>query len=168
MQYVESNVHGSLSVFEAARHALVPPVIIYASSSSVYGSNTQVPFSEEDAVDQPSSLYGATKRSVELTAVVYHRLFSLSMTGLRFFTVYGPYGRPDMACFQFARAIAKKEPIQIFMSEDGTELGRDFTYIDDIVQGIIGAMDTTPPSTKETSSNRLFNLGLLSLLTHFE
>eukprot|EP00210_Caulerpa_lentillifera_P008686 g8285.t1 len=159
MEYIESNIHGTVSLFEAARLAKSPPEIIYASSSSVYGSNEKVPFSEDDVVDHPTSLYGSTKRSVELMAVVYHRLFDLSMTGLRFFTVYGPWGRPDMACFQFAKAIVKQEPITVFRSASDEELGRDFTYIDDIVIGIIGAMNSSTASLAGIATNRIFNLG---------
>lgn len=159
IQYIKSNVQGSVTLFEAARHSNPSPVIVYASSSSVYGSNTESPFSEEHSVDHPTSLYGVTKRSVELTAGVYTRLFDLSMTGLRLFTVYGPYGRPDMACFQFAKSILMNQTIQIFTTSDGKELARDFTYVDDIVRGIMGALDTAPPSVKPLAMHRIFNLG---------
>lgn len=159
MAYIESNIHGTVSLFEAARSAKAPPEIIYASSSSVYGSNEKSPFSEDDVVDNPTSLYGSTKRSVELIAVVYHRLFNLSLTGLRLFTVYGPWGRPDMACFQFAKAIVQQTPITVFRSASGEELGRDFTFVDDIVSGIIGAMRTSTRSLPDAASNRIFNLG---------
>lgn len=159
MAYIESNIHGTVSLFEATRSAKSPPEIIYASSSSVYGSNERSPFSEDDVVDHPTSLYGSTKRSVELIAVVYHRLFNLSLTGLRLFTVYGPWGRPDMACFQFAKAVVQQTPITVFRSANGEELGRDFTFVDDIVAGIIGAMRTSTRSLPDVASNRIFNLG---------
>lgn len=114
MQYVNYNVAGSVSVFEAVKRSAPRPVVIYASSSSVYGRNTKVPFSELDRVDSPASLYAATKRAVELVAEVYHGLEGISTTGLRFFTVYGPWGRPDMAYMSFARAMVEGAPVRIF------------------------------------------------------
>jgi UDP-glucuronate 4-epimerase len=146
--YVHSNLSGFVSLLEALRK--VPGVpLVYASSSSVYGLNEKVPFSEEDPVDRPSSFYGATKRSNELIAHSYHHLYGLHCTGLRFFTVYGPWGRPDMAYFSFARAILRDEPITLF---DGGVLQRDFTYIDDIVAGTVSALDRVHGCT-------LYNLG---------
>ncbi|GMH37334.1 hypothetical protein BSKO_05207 [Bryopsis sp. KO-2023] len=159
MTYIDRNIKGSVSLFEVASWAKPSPQIIYASSSSVYGGNKKVPFSEEDRVDDPVSLYAATKRSVELTANVYHKLHHLSVTGLRFFTVYGPWGRPDMAYFAFTRKIMKGQPVTIFMDKTGGELARDFTYIDDIVSGIVGAVNSSQPSQEGVAENRLFNLG---------
>src|SRR5213078_5185892 len=115
--------------------------IVYASSSSVYGANTKQPFSVDDRVDHPVSLYGATKRSCELMAESYSRLYRLPATGLRFFTVYGPWGRPDMAAFLFTRAILEGRPIDVF---NHGKMRRDFTYIDDIVEGVIRVLDTLP------------------------
>jgi UDP-glucuronate 4-epimerase len=146
--YVHSNLSGFVEMLEALRQK--PSVtLIYASSSSVYGLNTKVPFSESDPVNCPASFYGATKRSNELIAHSYHHTYGLKCTGLRFFTVYGPWGRPDMAYFSFARAILENKPITLF--ERG-ELKRDFTYIDDIVSGIISAIDLGAPC-------EIFNLG---------
>lgn len=159
MAYINSNVDGTVSVFEVARKMQTPPEIVYASSSSVYGSNTKVPFSEDDPVDSPVSIYAATKRSVELLAKVYHRMYGLSLTGLRLFTVYGPWGRPDMAVYAFARKMVDGKPLKIFVRPDGGELARDFTYIDDIVSGVLGALYSSTPSTPEQAKNRIFNLG---------
>jgi len=136
------------------------PKLVYASSSSVYGLNDRVPFREDDPVDRPASLYAATKRSDELIAHAYSHIYGLSATGLRFFTVYGPYGRPDMAYFDFTRQISRGDPIQVFQYPDGKEMGRDFTYIDDIVDGIVGALRSAPESAGAgAGSFRLFNLG---------
>ncbi len=139
--YVQSNVMGHLVVLEAAR--LLPRLrhVVYASSSSVYGANRTLPFSETDRVDTPLSVYAATKRAAELTSYAYAHLHRLPQTGLRFFTVYGPWGRPDMAYFSFARAIIAGEPITVY---DGGRLKRDFTYIDDIVAGVVGCLDRPP------------------------
>jgi UDP-glucuronate 4-epimerase len=146
--YVHSNLEGFVHVLEACR--LHPTVrLIYASSSSVYGLNDKVPFAEDDPVDRPANLYGATKRSNELMAYAYHQLFGFSAIGLRFFTVYGPWGRPDMAYFLFARAILEERPIVLY--GEG-KMRRDFTYIDDIVRGTMAAMEC--PSACD-----LFNLG---------
>ena len=133
--YVQSNVMGHLVMLEAAR--LLPRLrhLVYASSSSVYGANTRLPFSEADRVDTPVSIYAATKRADELMSHAYAHLHGLPQTGLRFFTVYGPWGRPDMAYYSFARAIVAGEPITLY---DGGTLRRDFTYIDDIVAGVVG------------------------------
>jgi len=140
--YVDSNVVGFLNVLEACRdHAT--PHLTYASTSSVYGGNRQKPFSEQHGVDHPLQLYAATKRANELMAHAYGHLFRLPTTGLRFFTVYGPWGRPDMALFQFTRAILAGEPIRVFNYGNQT---RDFTYIDDIVEGVIRASDSTAQS----------------------
>jgi UDP-glucuronate 4-epimerase len=131
--YIESNVVGFLNVLEGCRAAKTQH-LVYASSSSVYGANQKLPFSIDDRVDQPVSLYAATKRSNELMAFTYSHLFSLPTTGLRFFTVYGPWGRPDMALFKFADAISAGHPIDIY---NGGKMRRDFTYIDDIVEGVL-------------------------------
>jgi UDP-glucuronate 4-epimerase len=139
--YVQSNVMGHLVIQEAARRLKDLRHLVYASSSSVYGANRKLPFAETDPVDTPVSLYAATKRADELMAHVYGHLFQLPQTGLRFFTVYGPWGRPDMAYYSFARAIVAGEPITVY--GDGL-LKRDFTYIDDIVAGVVGCLDQPP------------------------
>src|SRR3954471_14253923 len=150
--YIEANVMGTLVMLEAARRIRGLRGLVYASSSSVYGANTKQPFSVDDPVDHPVSLYGATKRSCELIAESYSRLYGLPLTGLRFFTVYGPWGRPDMAAYLFTRAILAGEPIQVF--NEG-RMARDFTYIDDIVAGI-GAASDRPAAIGE---HRIYNLG---------
>ena len=139
--YVQANVMGHLVVLEAAR--LLPRLrhVVYASSSSVYGANRDLPFSEADRVDTPLSIYAATKRADELMSHAYAHLHGLPQTGLRFFTVYGPWGRPDMAYYSFARAIVAGEPITLY---EGGTLRRDFTYIDDIVAGVVGCLDRPP------------------------
>jgi UDP-glucuronate 4-epimerase len=151
--YVQSNVMGHLVVLEAAR--LLPGLrhLVYASSSSVYGANQELPFSETDRVDTPLSVYAATKRADELLSHAYAHLHGLPQTGLRFFTVYGPWGRPDMAYFAFTRAIAAGEPITVY---DGGRLKRDFTYIDDIVAGVIGCLDRPPAGGTPA---RVLNIG---------
>lgn len=149
--YVQSNVMGQVVMLEVAR--LLPRLrhLVYASSSSVYGANARLPFTETDRVDTPLSVYAATKRADELLAHAYGHLFGLPQTGLRFFTVYGPWGRPDMAYYSFARAIARGEPITLY---DGGRLKRDFTYVDDIVAGVLGCMER-PPS----GPARVLNIG---------
>jgi UDP-glucuronate 4-epimerase len=151
--YVLSNVMGHLVVLEAAR--LLPRLrhVVYASSSSVYGANRDLPFSESDRVDAPVSMYAATKRADELMSHAYAHLHGLPQTGLRFFTVYGPWGRPDMAYYGFARAIMAGEPITLY---DGGVLRRDFTYIDDIVAGVLGCMDRPPAGSVPA---RVLNIG---------
>ncbi len=151
--YVQSNVMGHLVVLEAAR--LLPGLrhLVYASSSSVYGANRSLPFSETDRVDTPVSVYAATKRADELMSHAYAHLHGLPQTGLRFFTVYGPWGRPDMAYYSFAKAIVAGEPITVY---DGGTLRRDFTYIDDIVAGVIGCLDRPPDGALPT---RVLNIG---------
>ncbi|MEI9991851.1 MAG: NAD-dependent epimerase/dehydratase family protein [Rhizomicrobium sp.] len=136
--YIQSNVMGQVVMLEMARRLKSPRHFVYASSSSVYGANTEMPFSVEQRVDRPNSLYAATKRADELIAHTYAHLYRLPSTGLRFFTVYGPWGRPDMSPMIFARAILAGEPIHVF--NDG-EMWRDFTYIDDIVDGVLRALD---------------------------
>merc|ERR1712150_405380 len=157
--YVKSNVEGFVNLLEVARSMDPMPRIVYASSSSVYGLNTKVPFAESDVVDQPASLYAATKKSNEMIAHSYKHVYGLSFTGLRFFTVYGPWGRPDMAAFHFAKKIMKGEPLKIFQGPGGSELERDFTYIDDIVTGCVGAVDRVTASTKEEAECHVINLG---------
>ena len=148
--YVSSNVMGQVSVLEAARRLPRLDHLVYASSSSVYGGNTKLPFAEADRVDTPVSLYAATKRTDELFAHAYWHLYGMKLTGLRFFTVYGPWGRPDMAYFSFAEAIMAGTPITLY--DEGT-LRRDFTYIDDIVQGVLACLDRPPESPQ------VFNIG---------
>lgn len=138
--YIESNLVGFYNILEACRHHPVEH-LVYASSSSVYGSNKKVPYSTEDKVDNPVSLYAATKKSNELMAHSYSHLYGLPCTGLRFFTVYGPWGRPDMALQLFAHAIMKDEPIKVF---NGGRMRRDFTYIDDIVEGVVRLLPLAP------------------------
>lgn len=150
--YVHTNVMGHLVMLEAARRMPGLRHLVYASSSSVYGGNTAMPFRETDRVDLPVSLYAATKRADELISQAYGHLFALPQTGLRFFTVYGPWGRPDMAYYSFARAIAAGEPITLY---DGGRLKRDFTYIDDIVAGVVGVLDRPA----EPGVPRLLNIG---------
>lgn len=151
--YVQSNVMGHLVVLEAAR--LLPGLrhLVYASSSSVYGANTTLPFCETDRVDTPISVYAATKRADELMSHAYAHLHGLPQTGLRFFTVYGPWGRPDMAYYSFAKAIAGGDPITVY---DGGTPRRDFTYIDDIVAGVIGCLDRPPDGELPA---RVLNIG---------
>jgi UDP-glucuronate 4-epimerase len=151
--YVQANVMGHLVVLEAARRLPALRHLVYASTSSVYGLNDSLPFRETDRVDTPVSLYAATKRADELMSHAYAHLFGLPQTGLRFFTVYGPWGRPDMAYFSFAQAIVAGEPITLY--DDG-RLKRDFTYIDDIVVGILGSLDRPPEDGRVP---RLLNIG---------
>lgn len=153
--YVDSNIYGYLNVLECCRFHKVKH-LTYASSSSVYGDNKKVPFSESDVVDSPVSLYAATKRANELMATCYSRLYGIQITGLRFFTVYGPWGRPDMAPVIFTRAILNNTPIKVFNHGD---LMRDFTYIDDIVEGVIRANQSIPGDNKEVGCHRIYNIG---------
>jgi UDP-glucuronate 4-epimerase len=146
--YINSNVTGFLNILEGARHASVEH-LVYASSSSVYGTNTHIPWNEKDAVDHPASLYAATKKSNELMAHAYSHLFNIPSTGLRFFTVYGPWGRPDMAYFKFTRAILAGEPIAVF---NQGYMQRDFTYVDDIVEGVVRVL--IKPATAHPQFNR--------------
>ena len=153
--YMQSNMVGFLNILEACRHNGVKH-LVYASSSSVYGLNAKVPYSEDDRVDNPVSLYAATKKSNELMAHAYCKLYGISMTGLRFFTVYGPWGRPDMAPMLFAKAISRGEEIKIFNNGD---MIRDFTYIDDIVSGTIQAIDHEPAPNCNGLPYRVYNIG---------
>lgn len=155
--YLQSNLEGFLNILEACRHFTVGH-LVFASSSSVYGLNAKVPFSEEDKADSPVSLYGATKKSNELMAHSYSKLYGIPSTGLRFFTVYGPWGRPDMSPMLFAGAISRGEPIKVF---NGGDMIRDFTYIDDIVEGTVRVIDN-PPSSGEGASGvpfEVYNIG---------
>jgi UDP-glucuronate 4-epimerase len=164
--YIDANIVGFLNILECCRHGGIEH-LVYASSSSVYGANRKLPFAVEDSVDHPVSLYAATKKSNELMAHTYSHLFGLPTTGLRFFTVYGPWGRPDMALFLFTRKILAGEPIDVFNFGQHT---RDFTYIDDIVEGVIRTLDRVPgpdpafdpllPSPASSSAPyRVYNIG---------
>ncbi|ACL63602.1 NAD-dependent epimerase/dehydratase [Anaeromyxobacter dehalogenans 2CP-1] len=152
--YVDANVTGFLDVLEGCRRHPVRH-LVYASSSSVYGGNTKVPFAVTDNVDHPVSLYAATKKANELMAYTYSHLFAIPATGLRFFTVYGPWGRPDMAPMLFARAILEGQPIKVF---NHGQMRRDFTYVDDIVEGVIRVLDR-PPAAGVVPPHRLYNIG---------
>lgn len=155
MAYVDSNLVGFVNMLECCRHHQVGH-LVYASSSSVYGENGKVPFSEDDRVDYPVSLYAATKKANELMAHTYSHLYKIPTSGLRFFTVYGPWGRPDMAPILFASAITEDRPINVF---NNGEMSRDFTYIDDIVQGIIITLNNPPIQEKEQPLYQVFNIG---------
>ncbi|MBC7755965.1 MAG: NAD-dependent epimerase [Bdellovibrio sp.] len=154
--YISSNIVAFTNILEACR-AIKPQHLVYASSSSVYGGNSKLPFSETDNVDNPVSLYAATKKANELMAHTYSHLYHIPTTGLRFFTVYGPWGRPDMSPFLFADAIINDRPIKVFNHGD---MLRDFTYIDDIVEGVIRVLDKpATPSSNTGAPYRLFNIG---------
>jgi UDP-glucuronate 4-epimerase len=148
--YVDSNLTGFLNVLECCRHFGVEH-LVYASSSSVYGANRKLPFSEHDSTDHPVSLYAATKKANELMAHTYSHLFGLPSTGLRFFTVYGPWGRPDMSLFIFTRAILEGRPIEVF---NHGEMERDFTYVDDIVEGVVRVLDRVPAADPAADMER--------------
>lgn len=158
--YVDANLVGFVNILEGCRNSEVGH-LLYASSSSVYGMNSKQPFSVEDSVDSPVSLYAATKKSNELLAFAYSHLYEIPTTGLRFFTVYGPYGRPDMAYFKFTKAILSGQPINVF---NGGEMLRDFTYIDDIVQGVCELLRKVPNKTSKPNSEAeapydIYNIG---------
>ena len=148
--YIESNIVGFTNILEACRHNQVKH-LVYASSSSVYGANTKMPYSVHDNVDHPLSLYAATKKANELMAHTYSHLYGLPTTGLRFFTVYGPWGRPDMAMFLFTRAILEDRPIDVF---NHGQMQRDFTYIDDIVEGVVRVADRIPQPNSDWSGDQ--------------
>lgn len=152
MAYARSNLLGHLSVLEAARHTPSVKHLVYASSSSVYGERNNAPFSETDPVESPVSLYAATKRADELMSATYCRLYGLAQTGLRFFTVYGPWGRPDMAYWLFTKAILAGEPIKVFNNGD---MQRDFTYVDDVVRTVVKIVE----SGADTATHRIYNIG---------
>ena len=176
--YVEANLFGFVNVLEGCRHSGVQH-LVFASSSSVYGGNTRLPFSEHDNVDHPVSLYAATKESNELMAHAYSHLFRLPVTGLRFFTVYGPWGRPDMALFLFAKAILEGRPMDVF---NHGRMQRDFTYIDDIAEGVVRVLDkpalpdpafdaAAPDPAVSNAPYRIFNIGNhqpVELMTYIE
>ncbi len=153
--YMESNMMGFFHILEGCRYFPVEH-LVYASSSSVYGGNEKVPFSTEDKVDEPVSLYAATKKSNELMAHAYSKLFAIPATGLRFFTVYGPFGRPDMAYFKFTKKILAGEPIQVYNRGD---MMRDFTYIDDIVRGVENILCNPPEKNEKGAFYKLYNIG---------
>ncbi|RDD60959.1 NAD-dependent epimerase/dehydratase family protein [Ferruginivarius sediminum] len=154
--YADANVRGQIGVLEASRRLPRLKHIVYASSSSVYGGNTKIPFAVGDPVERPVSVYAVTKRSGELLADTYAHLYGMALTGLRFFTVYGPWGRPDMAYFSFTKAILEGTPIQVFNSG---EMKRDFTYIDDIVEGVLAAAGRPPKPDDAGRAHRIYNLG---------
>ncbi len=154
--YQRNNLEGHLAVLEFCRALDGLVHLVYASSSSVYGGNKKLPFSETDPVDLPVSLYGATKKAGELMSYSYSHLYRMPITGLRFFTVYGPWGRPDMAAWLFVRAILAGEPIQVFNHGD---MMRDFTYIDDIVAGVLTVLDHPPSAGANGAPHRLYNIG---------
>jgi len=176
--YIDTNLVGFAYILEAARQATVEH-LVYASSSSVYGANTKLPFSESDNVDHPVSLYAATKKSNELMAHTYAHLYGLPCTGLRFFTVYGPWGRPDMALFLFTRGITNDQPIPVY---NQGQMVRDFTYIDDIVEGVMRVIDRPavgnidwsgddPDPASSAAPYRLYNIGNnrpVELMTYIE
>ena len=153
--YINSNLVGFGNILEGCRHGNVQH-LVYASSSSVYGSNKKIPFSVEDNVDHPISLYAATKKANELMAHTYSHLFQLPTTGLRFFTVYGPWGRPDMALFKFTKAILAGEAIEVF---NHGKMRRDFTYIDDIVEGVLRTADHLPEAKQNEAPYAVYNIG---------
>lgn len=153
--YIQSNIVGFFNILEACRCYPVEH-LVFASSSSVYGGNKKIPFSTQDKVDQPVSLYAATKKSNELMAYSYSKLYQIPLTGLRFFTVYGPMGRPDMAYFKFAKKIMADEPIQIYNNGD---MRRDFTYIDDIVKGIENILCNPPSQDENGAAYKIYNIG---------
>ena len=159
--YIQSNLVGHANMLELARHRR-PRHMVYASSSSVYGGNKNLPFRVEDRVDHPLSLYAATKKADELLSESYSSLYRIPLTGLRFFTVYGPWGRPDMAMWIFTKALYAGEPLPLF---NGGEMRRDFTYVDDIVRGVIACLDSPPVDDREmkaggsTSPHALYNIG---------
>jgi len=153
--YMDSNITGTFNILESCRHFPVQH-LVYASSSSVYGLNSKLPYAISDPVDHPASLYAATKKSNELMAHAYSHLFSIPTTGLRFFTVYGPWGRPDMAPMKFAHAIFNNQPIDVY---NFGNMQRDFTYIDDIVAGVIKVLDKAPAASIHSGLYRLYNIG---------
>ena len=154
--YLHSNIDGHVVLLEAARRLPRLQHFVYASSSSVYGGNREMPFSVTDRTDHPVSLYGATKKAMEVISESYAAMYSLPLTGLRFFTVYGPWGRPDMAYFSFTRNILAGEPIPVFNHGD---MRRDFTFIDDIVAGVTNCLDRPPAAQGTPGSHRIYNLG---------
>lgn len=169
--YIHSNIAGLVTLLEACKVADPQPSIVWASSSSVYGLNEEVPFSESDRTDRPASLYAATKKAGEEITHTYNHIYGMSITGLRFFTVYGPWGRPDMAYFSFTKSILQGKPITIYRGKNRVDLARDFTYIDDVVKGCVASLDTAKKSTgsggkkRGQAQFRIFNLGNTSPVT---
>ncbi|NET87526.1 MAG: NAD-dependent epimerase [Kamptonema sp. SIO1D9] len=155
--YLDSNLVGFMNILEGCRHAQIKH-LVFASSSSVYGKNKKIPFAVEDNVDYPISLYAATKKANELMAHSYSHLYNIPTTGLRFFTVYGPWGRPDMAVFLFTKAILEDKPIKVF---NHGQMQRDFTYVDDIVEGVVRVIDKipTPQNEKTSAPYKIYNIG---------
>jgi UDP-glucuronate 4-epimerase len=154
--YISANIEGHLEVLEAGRRMHSLKHVVFASSSSVYGGNTKLPFSVCDRVDAPQSLYGATKKADELLSYCYSHLYRIPTTGLRFFTVYGPWGRPDMAAWIFTEAISEGRPVKLF---NFGNMRRDFTYVDDIVAGILACLDRPPADRGEAPPFRIYNIG---------
>jgi UDP-glucuronate 4-epimerase len=154
--YIQSNIVGQVNLLELCRYSDTFEAMSYASSSSVYGGNTKLPFAESDTVDHPISLYAATKKSDELMGHVYSHLYRMPLTGLRFFTVYGPWGRPDMAMWLFAKAILENKPINVY---NHGNMKRDFTYIDDIVSGVVAVTDSPAISLNGAPPHRIYNIG---------
>ncbi len=154
--YTQANITGHLVVLEFCRHLADLEHLVYASSSSVYGGNEKLPFSESDPVDRPISLYAATKKADELMSHTYSHLYRVPQTGLRFFTVYGPWGRPDMALWTFTEAILAGKPIRVF---NHGEMKRDFTFVDDIVAGVVACLDSPPTDDGITAPHRIYNIG---------
>jgi UDP-glucuronate 4-epimerase len=154
--YVHANLLGQVTMLEAVRASGRVRHFVYASSSSVYGDSRRLPFALDDPADRPRSLYGATKRADELISRAYSALFAIPATGLRFFTVYGPWGRPDMSAYLFTRALFADEPITLF--NDG-DMKRDFTYIDDVAEGVLAALDRPPAADESGAPHRLYNIG---------
>ncbi len=154
--YVQANLVGHMAILELCRHLPDFEHLVYASSSSVYGGNTKLPFAVEDRTETPVSLYAATKKADELMSHCYGHLYRIPQTGLRFFTVYGPWGRPDMAMYIFCKAISAGKPIPVFNHGD---MKRDFTFVDDVVSGVVAALDNPPPADDGSVPCRLYNIG---------
>jgi UDP-glucuronate 4-epimerase len=154
--YITANVLGQLAILEAMRSLARPVTLLYASSSSVYGANRDIPFSPEQKVTSPVSLYAATKLAAEHMAECYGHLYDIASMGFRFFTVYGPYGRPDMAYYKFAKAIAAGEPITVY---NNGEMARDFTYVSDVIDGLVAAIGKTPERNEYGVRHKVYNLG---------
>lgn len=154
--YAQANLVGHLSILELARHQPGLKHLVYASSSSVYGGNTKMPFAESDFVDHPVSLYAATKKSDELLSQSYSHLYGIPQTGLRFFTVYGPWGRPDMAYWLFTEALLENRPIKLF---NQGKMSRDFSYIDDVVAGVLTCLDSPPQAQANGAPHKVYNIG---------
>jgi UDP-glucuronate 4-epimerase len=152
--YVHSNVAGMVNLLEEITRTTHTPRVVFASSSSVYGLNTKLPFSEDDITDSPASLYAATKKADEMIAHTYNHIHGISVTALRFFTVYGSYGRPDMAYFSFANNIVHGKPITCFQGKGGNGLARGFTHISGVVEGVLAALETSEPSGKKSDGSK--------------